>query len=59
MRELTYLIYILVYEATCLGGAAYIVFALDRSPWWLVAGVFLAASCIQPRNWFPVRGEQE
>lgn len=51
MRELTYLIYIVIFEAMTLGGTWYAVFVLDHSGWWFLLGVFLSAAAYRPETW--------
>lgn len=51
MKALTYLIYILLYEGFVLGGAAYVVFVLDRSGWWLALGILLGSAAYKPEKW--------
>jgi hypothetical protein len=48
---ITYLIYIVFWQAMVLGGFGYVVFGLDKSGWWMLFAVFLSASAYNPENW--------
>jgi hypothetical protein len=48
---LTYLVYIVFWEALCLGGAAYVVFVLHRSGWWFALALCLSECGIKPERW--------
>jgi Na+/H+ antiporter NhaC len=47
----TYLIYIIFYEALVLGGCAYIVFGLGKSGWWFLLAVGLSNAAYSPKKW--------
>ncbi len=47
----TYLIYILVWCLSILGGCAYVVFWRQASGWWFIAAVFIASLCFSPAKW--------
>jgi hypothetical protein len=51
MREVTYLIYILCYEALVLGGTGYAVFVLGHSGWWFLLAFGLSSSAYSPLKW--------
>ena len=49
--SITYLIYIITWEAFVLGGGGYVVFGLERSPWWLLLSVLLSLGAYKPKYW--------
>jgi hypothetical protein len=51
MKELTYLVYIIVYETLIIGGCGYAVFVLDRSGWWFVLAAFFSFCAYHPLKW--------
>lgn len=51
MKSLTYLIYIVAWEAMVLGGAYYAVFILERSGWWFLLAVLLSGAAYKPQHW--------
>jgi hypothetical protein len=51
MKEITYLIYIIVWELLIFGGIGYAVFVLGHSGWWFVMAFFLGASAYSPMKW--------
>jgi hypothetical protein len=48
---ITYLIYIIVWEALVIGGCGYIVFVLNRSGWWFVLAALLSGAAYRPKHW--------
>jgi hypothetical protein len=48
---ITYLIYIIIWQAMVLGGLGYVVFGLGESGWWMLLAVFLSASAYSPEDW--------
>jgi hypothetical protein len=51
MREITYLIYILLWEGMIFGGTGYAVFGLGYSGWWVLAAAFLGGCAYPPERW--------
>ena len=51
MREITYLIYIVVWEGAILGGFTYLVFWREQSGWWFVLALLLSAAAYPPDKW--------
>ena len=51
MREITYLIYIIFWEGMTIGGASYVVFELNYSGWWLLAGALIGGCAYPPERW--------
>ena len=51
MKELTYLIYIVLWEAFVIGGCAYLVFWLGASGWWFILAVVLSGAAYTPNRW--------
>ena len=51
MREITYLIYIVLLEAMIFGGTGYVVFVLDRSGWWFVLSILISGCAYSPQKW--------
>jgi hypothetical protein len=47
----TYLIYIVLFEALVLGGTGYAVFVLGHSGWWFVLAAVLSGSAYKPSTW--------
>jgi len=48
---ITYMIYIIAWEALVIGGCAYVVFGLNRSGWWFVLAVILSGASYSPKKW--------
>ena len=48
---ITYLIYIIIWEAMVLGGFGYVVFGLGKSGWWMLLAVLMSASAYKPESW--------
>ena len=48
---ITYMIYIILWEALIIGGFGYVVFGLNRSGWWMLLAVLLSASAYKPKSW--------
>lgn len=51
MKSVTYLLYAIWWDAMTVGGSAYVVFWLHRSPWWLLGGILLCSVGTQPGTW--------
>jgi len=51
MREVTYLIYIILWESLIFGGTGYAVFVLDHSGWWMLAAVVIGGTAYSPLKW--------
>ncbi len=51
MKYVTYLIYILLFEAIVLGGTGYAVFVLGFSGWWFALAVALSFCAYKPSTW--------
>lgn len=51
MRALTYLIYIIIWEAATLGVCTYLVFWQGYSGWWYLLAVGLSWCAYKPENW--------
>ena len=51
MKYVTYLIYIVLWEALIFGGAGYSVFVLGHSGWWMLAAVFIGSFAYSPAKW--------
>lgn len=51
MREITYLIYIILWEGMIFGGIGYAVFALNHSGWWVLAAVMIGGCAYTPERW--------
>jgi len=51
MREITYLIYIILWEAMIFGGTFYAVFVLDHSAWWVLAATLIGGCAYSPLKW--------
>jgi len=49
--DVTYLIYILTWEAATIGGCAYVVFWLGHSGWWFLLAVLLSGMAYKPAHW--------
>lgn len=47
----TYLIYIVLYEALVIGGCAYVVFFLGYSGWWFLLALLFSAGAYKPNRW--------
>jgi len=57
MKAVTYLVYILAFEAIVLGGAGYIVFGLGRSPWWMLLALMVSGAAYRPAQWIHGKAE--
>lgn len=57
MKYLTYLIYILLYEAMVIGGTGYAVFVLGASGWWWLLAVLFSSSATGPLKW--IHGKED
>ena len=57
MKEITYLIYITLWEGLIFGGTGYAVFVLERSGWWFVMAFFFGACSYSPMKWIHGKGE--
>jgi len=51
MREITYLIYIILWETLIFGSVFYAVFNLDHSGWWILAAVLIGGQAYSPLKW--------
>ena len=51
MIAITYMIYIILWEALIIGGFGYVVFGLNRSGWWMLLAVWFSASAYKPESW--------
>ena len=51
MREITYLIYIVLWEGMIFGGTGYSVFVLDRSGWWFALAILIGGMAYSPLKW--------
>ena len=51
MREVTYLIYIILWKAMIFGGTGYVVFMLDHSGWWFLLALVIASCAYTPERW--------
>jgi hypothetical protein len=51
IKYVTYLIYILSFEAIVLGGIGYAVFVLGFSGWWFALAVALSFCAYKPSDW--------
>ena len=51
MKELTYLIYIVLWEGMIFGGTGYVVFVLDRSGWWFALALLIGGCAYKPETW--------
>lgn len=58
MKALTYLLYIVFWEAMVIGGSVYLYVALDRSGWWVVLGLLLSDMAYKPERWIHGRGDE-
>jgi len=56
MNSITYLIYIIFWEALVLGLPLYYILEKGHSAWWLFFAIFLSAASFQPRAW--IHGEK-
>jgi hypothetical protein len=48
---LSYAAYCCTLCVTCIGGAGYAVFVLDRDPLWILAGVIICSFGYKPAQW--------
>ena len=48
---ITYMIYIILWEALIIGGFGYVVFGLNRSGLWMLLAVLLSAAAYKPESW--------
>lgn len=55
-KAITYLIYIVLFEALVLGGAGYVVFGLGRHPGWFALAIFMSFCAYKPQQW--IHGEK-
>ena len=51
MKEFTYLLYIVFYEALVLGGTGWAVFEKGASGWWFLLAIPLSGSAYSPGKW--------
>ena len=51
MKEITYLIYIIVFETLIWGGTGYAVFFLGRSGWWFLLALIVSSAAYSPYHW--------
>ena len=51
MKELTYLIYIVLWEGLIFGGIGYAVFEMGHSGWWFLLAMFLGGLAYPPERW--------
>ena len=51
MKEITYLVYIVLWEAMIFGGTGYAVFVLDRSGWWFLLAIWIGGMAYKPTQW--------
>ena len=51
MREITYLIYIILWEGLIFGGTGYVVFWLNHSGWWFLAAAVIGGMAYSPLKW--------
>lgn len=51
MKEITYLIYIVIFELLIWGGIGYAVFFLDESGWWFLFAIMVSNSAYTPYHW--------
>lgn len=51
MREITYLIYIILWEGLIFGGVGYAVFILGHSGWWVLAALLVGGCAYTPERW--------
>jgi hypothetical protein len=58
MREVTYLIYIILWEGMIFGGAGYAVFGLNHSGWWILAAVVVGGCAYPPERWIHGKGKR-
>jgi len=49
---ITYLIYIILYEALIWCVCSWAVFIMQRSGWWMLFGFLLSICCIRPLSWY-------
>ncbi len=57
MKDKTYLIYIIFWETLTIGGGSYIVFATERSGWWMLLAVLLSMGAYSPKEWKKLKKE--
>jgi hypothetical protein len=51
VKEITYLIYIVIYETLIWGGIGYSVFFLDHSGWWFLLAMMASGAAYTPYHW--------
>lgn len=51
MKAITYLVYILLYEALCIGGCSYLVWWKGISPWWWFLAAAFSIGAYRPESW--------
>jgi len=56
MKEITYLIYICLWEGSLLYGGYKVCFEMDYSKWFLALFIFLSALAYHPSQW--IHGKQ-
>lgn len=59
MMEITYLIYIVLWEGLVFGGTGYAVFWLGRSGWWFLAAVFIGGLAYSPLKWIHGKSDED
>ena len=50
-KVITYLIYIIFFLSMTIGGTAYVVFVMGKSPWWFVLGFIFSLGYTRPAEW--------
>ena len=48
---ITYLIYIIIWEAMVFGGFGYVIFGLGKSGWWMLLALYMSMSAYKPEGW--------
>ena len=51
MKEITYLIYIILWEGLIFGGTAYVVFWMGNSAWFFALAILIGSCAYSPRKW--------
>ena len=57
MKEITYLIYIILWEGLIFGGIGYAVFGLNYSGWWFLFALFTGGCAYPPERWIHGKGK--